>query len=469
MSLQIFLQGRIDGIEGFLRRSAGDFESRAQWVTLAGEIAPRALLEALGLSRVLLGSAAGGQFLLVLPAEAREQSLAFCRQADEAIRARSGGELRLLFASTENLGAWSDIRKRLAGEIRKQEGTPAAGQEAALFGQPVPKSPPPFTDRYATGTHLGWSPETEDGPLVRVESGGWVLGEEVPFAAHSAPNDQQSGPATLPTLARRAQGKSAWGVLRADVDGFAARLERAVTAEEHLQISVMYAQFVSGELQMRCSAPEYWQKVHILHAGGQSFAVAGAWDALTGLARDMQRLFALFAGAGLRDLAGTEGKTISMAIALAPEFGSSLASVYSEAGRRLDAARAAAGRDCISVFGRTVDWKQMADAAGLQETMTRLIRDFRVPRHFLDEIAAFYEDGPEQAAAPRRINVRVERPWRFYRRLQYFLPPQVRGRDYSRLRAELIGDFTGRSASQVRLRPQGRVALEWAGLSTGRN
>ena len=42
-----------------------------------------------------------------------------------------------------------------------------------------------------------------------------------------------------------------------------------------------------------------------------------------------------------------------------------------------------------------------------------------------------------------------------------------RNREFQRLRAELISDFTGKKAAQVRLRPQGRVALEWTRLETG--
>ena len=42
-----------------------------------------------------------------------------------------------------------------------------------------------------------------------------------------------------------------------------------------------------------------------------------------------------------------------------------------------------------------------------------------------------------------------------------------RNKDFQRLRSELISDFTGKKAAQVRLRPQGRVALEWTRLETG--
>ena len=82
MSEQILLQGKILGIEPFLV-SAGPlgpadeelFAGRSQWLSLISEVLPRALLAELGLSRVLLGASGGGQFLLVLPGEARDAML----------------------------------------------------------------------------------------------------------------------------------------------------------------------------------------------------------------------------------------------------------------------------------------------------------------------------------------------------------------------------------------------------------
>ena len=83
MPEQILLQGKILGTEEFLLagsaegrsgRSAGEdlLAGRSQWITLLCEVLPRALLAELGLARILLGSSGGGQFLVVLPGEARE-------------------------------------------------------------------------------------------------------------------------------------------------------------------------------------------------------------------------------------------------------------------------------------------------------------------------------------------------------------------------------------------------------------
>src|SRR3954447_11663573 len=113
MSLQVFLYGKIPGADEFLRNADDDFDARAQWVTLLSEVLPRALLAELGLSRMLLGSSGGDQFLVVLPQEFRERAALFCDKAGAAVSAYTSGAMRVVCSFTENLGDWSDIRKRL--------------------------------------------------------------------------------------------------------------------------------------------------------------------------------------------------------------------------------------------------------------------------------------------------------------------------------------------------------------------
>src|SRR5271154_5894370 len=108
MSEQILLQGKILGTEEFLvaghaegrsARSAGEelLAGRSQWITLLCEVLPRALLAELGLARILLGSSGGGQFLLVLPGEARGPAQEFLNAAAEGVHRLSGGHLQLLW------------------------------------------------------------------------------------------------------------------------------------------------------------------------------------------------------------------------------------------------------------------------------------------------------------------------------------------------------------------------------------
>src|SRR5437879_2382568 len=130
MSVQILLQGKIFGTEEFLLAGEPEeplFAGRLRWVSLLSEVLPRALIAELGLSKMLLGSSGGEQFLVVLPQEFRAQAEAFLSTARTAIRQLSRGRLELVWAITENLGDWTVVRKRLNDEFQLKRDTPLAG------------------------------------------------------------------------------------------------------------------------------------------------------------------------------------------------------------------------------------------------------------------------------------------------------------------------------------------------------
>jgi CRISPR-associated protein Csm1 len=487
MADQILLQGKILGTEEFLlappaearfSRSAGEdlLAGRSQWITLLSEALPRALLAELGLPRILLGSSGGGQFLLVLPGDAAQAAGDFLASAARQIAALSSGCVSLVWAVTDNLGDWAVIRRRLNEQLESQRSAPLGGWSAdpmrgpgAAF-QPFARAANSEADAYFAkelgarvreASHIAWSPE-EPGKII--PGGGkhsWALTSNlspdgIMLARHAAPSDDGKTAATVQSLARRAQGRSIWGVLRGDVDNFGLRLRRVHSIEEHVPLSVLYKQFFAGELEVLCSMPEFWRKVSVLYSGGDDFAVYGSWDALIGLARELQRLFHRFTEENLKDYPGAEGKTISMAIALAPETNYPLGAVYEEAGRNLDLAKSA-GKDCIYLLGRILEWRRLADAADLKDTVVRLVHDFRMSRQFLYQLRSFY--GREAY----RDGAEAQRTWRFQRRFNRILSG-TRDREFQKLRSHLISEMTGRRSAELRLRPAGLAALEWARL-----
>jgi CRISPR-associated protein Csm1 len=480
MSVQILLCGKLVGIEEFLfsapaasSQEASLLAGRAHWITLLGEVLPRALLAEFGLARVLLGSSGGGQFLLVLPDEARAAAEEFLEAAGREMQQISGGHVRLVCAATENLGDWSVVRKRLVEALQHKLGT-EPGLEATSF-LPFERPAAAAGDEYFLdlaeklwqAETIGWSPESPARVTLGSAKHTWGLApnrgiEEIPLARHAAPSDDGSLPADLATLAHRAEGRRTWGVLRADVDSFRVRLRRAQTIEEHVRLSVMYKQFFAGELEVLCSQPEFWRKVTVLYSGGDDFAVYGAWDALIPLAREMQRLFHRFTEENLKEFPGPEGKTISAALALAPEPDSSLAWVYEEAGSRLEQAKDI-DKDCISILGRVLEWRHLADATDLKDTLARMVPELGSSSQFLSELTAFYHKGGHTWS--HGAEQRFDRPWRFQRRLNRVVAG-ARDRELQKLRAHLANEMMGRGAAQVKLRPAGLVALEWARLLT---
>src|SRR6185436_28605 len=167
--------GKILGIEEFLLSPAGAAEDapdvlagRAQWISLLCEALPRALLAELGLARILLGSSGGGQFLLVLPDEARAPAQQFLAAAARDVDRLSNGSLQLLWGITENLGDWSVVRKRLNEELQRWRGTPLAGAGLEAFS-PYDTPQPADTGGYFSrrlglsvreAGVIGWSPES---------------------------------------------------------------------------------------------------------------------------------------------------------------------------------------------------------------------------------------------------------------------------------------------------------------------
>ena len=483
MPEQILLQGKILGTEEFLlagsgegrsARSAGEelMAGRSQWITLLCEVLPRALLAELGLARILLGSSGGGQFLLVLPGEARQAAQTFLQAAAHQIADLSSASASLIWSVTDNLGDWAIIRKRLQDELQSKRNAPLGESSSTAF-QPFTRATNPQADIYFAkelgakvreASQVGWSPE-DPGKITAGEGKySWHLSsnlspDSIMLARHAAPSDDGKSAAPVQSLARRAQGRSIWGVLRGDVDHFGLRLRCVHSIEEHVPLSVLYKQFFAGELEVLCSMPEFWRKVTILYSGGDDFAVYGSWDALIALAREVQRLFHRFTEENLKEYPGAEGKTISMAIALAPETFYPLAAVYEEAGRNLDLAKAA-DKDCIYLLGRILEWRHLNDAAELKDTVTRLIHDFRMSRQFLYQLRSIYRH-----EAYGESGSEVQRTWRFQRRFNRILSG-TRDREFQKLRAHLISELVGRKSAEVKLRPAGLVALEWARLVT---
>ncbi len=480
MAEQILLQGKILGTEEFLlagaaearpARSAGEdlVTGRSQWIALLCEVLPRALLADLGLARILLGSSGGGQFLVVLPGEARAAAETLLFAAAAQITEWSAGVVRLICGITDNLGDWAVIRKRLNEELDRKRNAPLGASPAGAF-DPRARASNPTADAYFAkelgarlreASEVGWSPEEPGKVTPGPGKYSWSITpnlspDGILLARHAAPSDDGKTAAPVQTLARRAQGRSAWGVLRGDADNFGLRLRRVNSIEEHVPLSVLYKQFFAGELEVICSLPEFWKKVSIIYCGGDDFAVYGAWDALIALAREVQRLFHRFTEENLKDYPGPEGKTISMAIALAPETYYPLASVYEEAGRNLELAKSA-DKDCIYLLGRVLEWRRLSDASELKDTVTRLVRDFRMSKQLLYQLRAFYRRDADDGE--------TQHSWRFQRRFNRILSG-TRDREFQKLRSHLISELAGRKTAEIKLRPAGLVALEWARLVT---
>ncbi len=487
MSLQVFLQAHLVGAHSFLATaSAPDsspdpFLGRCAWLTLYAEILPRGLLAELKLSPMLLGSSSAEQFLLVLAEEDVPRANTLLQQASEALRHLSGNTLTLVWSSTENLGAWPVARKRLDDALDAQTSTPLGVADIHSVFQPSLDEPElesaneyfaAFARGQVAATRIGWSPNE---PAKLQWDGGeysWTINEHtalevsgIPFPRRIALDDNGVR-ADFQELAARATGAARWGILLGDIDQFEAQLKQVPTVEEHIQLSMLLKDFFAGELALLCTMPDFWRKVTVLYRGGDDFAVLGSWDALLTLAREFQRLFDKFSEHNLQAGSQIEGKTVSMSLAIAPETDADPAAVYEEAWTELQAAKATEA-GTFRLFGRALEWKRLADAEELKSSLMRLVEDFGfAPEYIHDLVSVYREAGPVRAT--RRKAARVDRPWRLYMRLASVIP-QARGKELNNVRNSVISSLIGKRTASLKLRPSGRIGLEWARLaSTGK-
>ena len=464
MSAQILLQGKLVGGEEFLLAPPADkdnraFEARSMWLVLLGEAIPRALLTELQLPALMLGSSGGDRFVVILPDQARAEAAAdFLTRASASLSEITSGKVRLAWSATENLGDWTIVRKRLQDNMR--EGTQPRAAEAGFFDAFVPAGS--GADRIPRdlreASEIGWGLDLP--AQIAVEGGTyrWDIGsgKTIPVTRHAARNGEAF--ATTKELARRAQGHKLWGVLRGEIDDFGSRMRRLQSVEEHVHLSMLYKQFLAGEIELLCSQGEYFQRVTVLYSGGSDFAVYGAWDALAGFARELERVFARFAAEQLTELPGAQAKTITMALTIA-EPGASLARTFEDCGRDLEIARAS-DKDCLHMMGRVLEWKQLSDAAELKDAIVHLNEEFRGGRHFLAQLRNLYK----KVESPEADDRLVARALRFQRR--FARVATRREREFQKLRSHLMKEMTGRNLrAGLKLRPEGLIALEWARLA----
>jgi len=470
MSAQILLQGRLLGTEDFLLAAPADrdnraFEARSMWLVLIGEAMPRALLAELQLPPLMLGSSGGDRFVVILPDRARAEAAAeFLGRVSQALNDISSGKVTLVWSATENLGDWTIVRKRLGDGMR--EGTRPRAAQPGYFdafpaqGAGADRIPRDLRDVSA----IGWS---FDFPALIAAANSnddgtyrWDVGSDaaIPITRHGARNGDAF--ATTKELARRAHGQRLWGVLRGGIDDYGTRMRRLQSVEDHVHLSMLYKQFLAGEIQLLCSQGEYFQRVTVLHSGASDFAIYGSWDALAGFARELERVFSRFAQENLKDLPGAEAKTVTMALTIA-EPGAPLARVYEDCGRDLEIARAS-DKDCLHILGRVLEWKQLNEAADLKEALVHLNEEFRGGRQFLAQLRNLYKkvESPETTDEDRLM----ARALRFQRR--FARVASRREREFQKLRSHLMKEMAGRNVrGRLKLRPEGLIALEWARLA----
>ena len=93
------------------------------------------------------------------------------------------------------------------------------------------------------------------------------------------------------------------------------------------------------------------------------------------------------------------------------------------------------------------------------------MKDFDYSAEYIHDLASVYREAYSAQATRRAKAIRVDKPWRMYMRLSRIIPVSKQ-RDLSQLRNSLITNLVGTNTANAKLRPSGRVGLEWARLAT---
>ena len=62
--------------------------------------------------------------------------------------------------------------------------------------------------------------------------------------------------------------------------------------------------------------------------------------------------------------------------------------MYEQAGQKLELAKST-DKDCISLLGRTLEWKQLADAAEVKDDLTRMVNEFGAAPQYIRDLCGF--------------------------------------------------------------------------------
>ena len=297
----------------------------------------------------------------------------------------------------------------------------------------------------------------------------WHVGngvDAIPLARHTALTDDDNAVAEPAVLGGRAEGAPLWGVLRGDVDNFGIRLRRLQTIEEHVQLSVMYKQFFAGELEVLCSHAGVLAQGHAALCGGDDFAVYGAWDALhRRLAARCSGLFHRFSRRASEGFSGTGRQDHHHGAGARAGAGrAARLRCSSTPGEKLEIAKST-DKDCFYLLGRTLEWKQLSDAARTEgRTDAHGERVWSVARVYPRTVRDLSRDeenaAEDRVAAAYRTAVALPSP------PEPHSTALARSREFQKARSSLITDLVGKNPANLKLRPSGRVALEWARLST---
>lgn len=215
--------------------------------------------------------------------------------------------------------------------------------------------------------------------------------------AHNAPVTENDEVLTYDALAELSSGQPALGVLRADVDNLGSVFREGLDVQEAslsrlASISWHLTLFFSGYVgQLIQESERFRGSTQVVFSGGDDLFIAGAWDVLPSLSRQIRNEFREFA-------ASNHALTLSAGIVLGGpnEPVITLADSAHEAedrAKKFDSRVGGRSKDAVNILGRTVTWEELQLVETMASDLAQLCsrEGGGVPRSLLQRLLAIAE------------------------------------------------------------------------------
>jgi CRISPR-associated protein Csm1 len=176
-------------------------------------------------------------------------------------------------------------------------------------------------------------------------------------------------------IADKSDGDSKLAALKLDVDNLGG-LFRERTEADYKQLSEALKDFFEGKLLALIKELGMQQNIYVVFSGGDDCFLIGSWNKIFELAIALRSKFADFQGKLKETIPSLPKEEITFSagiVVFQPHF--PMLQLAEEAESALSASKQAEGKNSVTVFGKTLSWKEFENAQQLSDTFKHLIND----------------------------------------------------------------------------------------------
>jgi CRISPR-associated protein Csm1 len=176
-------------------------------------------------------------------------------------------------------------------------------------------------------------------------------------------------------IAEKSEGDQKLAALKLDVDNLGS-LFRDRTEDDYSKLSKALTNFFDGKLLQLIKDLKMQQNIYVVFSGGDDCFLIGTWEKVFELAIILRQRFAEFQKNLKREIISLPDKEITFSagiIVFQPHF--PMIQLAEEAEEALSDSKRVEGKNSVTVFGKTLTWKEFEQSQKLAETLTDLINN----------------------------------------------------------------------------------------------